>query len=109
MGANTGFFNVGTDGNTAALAVESVRRWWRLVGKDAYPDAERLLVTWDTGGSNGWRNQGWKAGLAELARETGLQITVCHFPPGTYPAHPSGAKSSTGCSPGSPWAGAADR
>jgi hypothetical protein len=83
VGGNTGFVNVGTDHNTAALAVESVRRWWRLAGKDAYPDAEQLLVTCDAGGSNGWRNRGWKAGLAELAAETGLQITVCHFPPGT--------------------------
>jgi hypothetical protein len=83
VGANTGFVNVGTGGNTAALAVESVRRWWQLAGKDAYPDAGRLLVTCDAGGSNGWRNRGWKAGLAELARETGLEITVCHFPPGT--------------------------
>jgi Rhodopirellula transposase DDE domain len=83
VGGNTGFVNVGTGGNTAALAVESVRRWWQLAGKDAYPDAERLLVTCDAGGSNGWRNRGWKAGLAELAAETGLQITVCHFPPGT--------------------------
>jgi Rhodopirellula transposase DDE domain len=83
VGAGTGFVNVGTDHNTAALAVESVRRWWRLAGKDAYPDAERLLVTCDAGGSNGWTNRGWKAGLAELARETGLAITVCHFPPGT--------------------------
>ncbi len=81
--ANTGFVNVGTDGNTAALAVESIRRWWRLAGKDAYPDATRLLVTCDAGGSNGSRNRAWKAGLAELAAETGLEITVCHFPPGT--------------------------
>jgi hypothetical protein len=80
---NAGFVNVGTDGNTAALAVESVRRWWQLAGKDAYPDAVRLLVTCDAGGSNGHRNRAWKAGLAELARETGLDITVCHFPPGT--------------------------
>jgi hypothetical protein len=83
VGANTGFVNVGTDGNTAALAVESVRRWWQLIGKDAYPDAARLLVCCDAGGSNGWRNRGWKAGLAALAQETGLEITVCHFPPGT--------------------------
>jgi len=83
VGGNTGFVNVGTDHNTAALAVESIRRWWRLAGQDAYPDAERLLVTCDAGGSNGWKNRGWKAGLAELAQETGLRITVCHFPPGT--------------------------
>jgi hypothetical protein len=83
VAGNTGFVNVGTDHNTAALAVESVRRWWQMTGKDAYPDAERLLVTCDAGGSNGWKNRAWKAGLAELAQETGLQITACHFPPGT--------------------------
>ena len=83
VAANTGFVNVGTDGNTAALAVESVRRWWRLAGKDAYPAAGRLLVACDAGGSNGWKNRAWKAGLAALAAETGLEITVCHFPPGT--------------------------
>ena len=83
VAANTGFVNVGTDHNTAALAVESIRRWWHLMGKDACPHAERLLVTCDAGGSNGWRNRAWKAGLADLARETGLAITCCHFPPGT--------------------------
>jgi Rhodopirellula transposase DDE domain len=80
---NAGFVNVGTDGNTAALAVESIRRWWRAVGRDAYPGAARLLVTCDSGGSNGYRNRAWKAGLAGLARGTGLDIEVCHFPPGT--------------------------
>ena len=80
---NAGFVNVGTDGNTAALAVESVRRWWRAVGRDAYPDASRLLVTCDSGGSNGYANKTWKAGLAALAQETGLDIEVCHFPAGT--------------------------
>jgi hypothetical protein len=83
VGANTGFVNVGTDHNTAAFAVESVRRWWQLAGKDAYPAATTLLVTCDAGGNNGWRNRAWKTGLAALAAETGLQITVCHFPPGT--------------------------
>jgi Rhodopirellula transposase DDE domain len=83
VGANSGFVNVGTDHNTAAFAVESVRRWWDLGGKDAYPHAERLLVTCDAGSSNGWRSRAWKAGLADLARHTGLQITCCHFPPGT--------------------------
>ena len=81
--ANAGFVNVGTDGNTAALAVESVRRWWQLAGKAAYPGASRLLVTCDAGGSSAVVSRGWKAGLAELARETGLDITACHFPPGT--------------------------
>ena len=81
--ANAGFVNVGADGNTAALAVESIRRWWDLAGKAAYPGAARLLVACDSGGSNGHRNRAWKAGLAALAAETGLDITVCHLPPGT--------------------------
>jgi transposase len=83
VGANTGFVNAGTDHNTAAFAVESVRRWWQLTGKDACPHAERLLITCDAGGNNGWKNRAWKTGLADLARETGLEITCCHFPPGT--------------------------
>jgi transposase len=83
VGANTGFVNVGTDHNTAAFAVESVRRWWELIGKDAYPHAARLLVTCDAGGSNGYRNRAWTAGLAHFAQQSGLQVTVCHFPPGT--------------------------
>jgi hypothetical protein len=83
VGANTGFVNVGTDHNTAAFAVESVRRWWQLAGRDAYPQATRLLITCDAGGNNGWRNRAWQAGMAGLAQETGLEITVCHFPPGT--------------------------
>ncbi|MGH3394191.1 MAG: ISAzo13 family transposase, partial [Streptosporangiaceae bacterium] len=83
VGANTGFVNVGTDHNTAALAVESVRRWWDLIGRDAYPQAARLLITCDAGGSNGRANRAWKAGLADLARQAGLEITCCHFPPGT--------------------------
>jgi hypothetical protein len=81
--ANAGLVNVGTDGNTAALAVESVRRWHDLAGRHAYPAATALLVTCDAGGSNGYRNRAWKSGLAELAQATGLDITVCHFPPGT--------------------------
>jgi transposase len=83
VGANTGFVNVGIDHNTAAFAVESVRRWWHLVGSHAYPHAQRLLLTCDAGGSNGWRNRAWKAGIAQFAQATGLQVTVCHFPPGT--------------------------
>src|SRR5450755_440954 len=83
LAANTGWVNVGTDGNTAALAVESVRRWWQQAGSPAYPGAARLLITADAGGSNGYRTRAWKAGLAALASETGLDITVCHFPPGT--------------------------
>ena len=83
VGANAGFVNVGTDHNTAALAVESIRRWWNLIGTGTYPGATRLLVCCDAGGSNGRRNRAWKAGLAAFAQETGLEITVCHFPPGT--------------------------
>jgi hypothetical protein len=75
--------NVGTDHDTAAFAVESIRRWWTTAGQGAYPLARRLLVTADAGGSNGYRTRAWKAELAALAAETGLQITVCHFPPGT--------------------------
>jgi hypothetical protein len=83
LAANAGWVNVGTDGNTAAFAVESVRRWWDAVGRAAYPQATRLLVTADAGGANGYRTRAWKAGLAALAAQTGLEITVCHFPPGT--------------------------
>lgn len=83
MGANTGWVNVGTDHDTAAFAVESIRRWWRHVGADAYPQAGRLLVTADAGGSNGARLRLWKAELARFADETGLAVTVAHLPPGT--------------------------
>ena len=83
VGANTGFVNVGVDHNTAAFALESIRRWWDQVGSSAYPHAKRLLITCDAGGANGWRNRAWKTGLARLARDTGLQVSVCHFPPGT--------------------------
>jgi transposase len=83
LAANAGWVNVGTDHDTAAFAVESVRRWWDGAGRDAYPAARRLLITADAGGSNGYRTRAWKAGLAALALQTGLEITVCHFPPGT--------------------------
>jgi len=83
VGANAGFVNVGTDHDTAAFAVESLRRWWQAVGEDRYPGRARLLVTCDAGGSNSCTNRAWKDGLARLAAETGLEITVCHFPPGT--------------------------
>lgn len=81
--ADTGWVNVGTDHDTAAFAVESIRRWWNAVGASDYPHARRLLITADAGGSNGHRTRAWKAELAALALETGLEITVCHFPPGT--------------------------
>jgi hypothetical protein len=83
MAANTGWVNVGTDHDTAVFAVESIRRWWRHVGADAYPQAKRLLITADGGGSNGARLRLWKAELARFADETGLDITVTHLPPGT--------------------------
>lgn len=83
LAANTGWVNVGTDRDTAQFAVESIRRWWTSVGRHAYPDAARLLITADAGGSNGARLRLWKTELAALATETGLQITVLHFPPGT--------------------------
>jgi transposase len=83
VAANAGWVNVGTDHDTAAFAVESLRRWWYAVGTAAYPQAQRLLVTADAGGSNGYRTRAWKSELAELAARAGLEITVCHFPPGT--------------------------
>jgi transposase len=83
LAANTGWVNVGVDHDTAAFAVESIRRWWNGVGRNDYPDADRLLITADAGGSNGYRHRAWKAELAAFAVETGLAITVCHMPPGT--------------------------
>jgi Rhodopirellula transposase DDE domain len=80
---NGGFVNVGTGANTGEFAVASLRRWHELVGKHAYPDATRLLLTCDSGSSNGIRNRAWKKELAAFAGEAGLEITVCHFPPGT--------------------------
>jgi hypothetical protein len=74
---------VGTDHDSAAFAVESIRRWWCGQGRVAYPQATRLLITADAGGSNGYRTRAWKLELARLAAETGLTITVCHLPPGT--------------------------
>jgi len=83
VGANTGWVNVGTDADTGVFAVESIRRWWTTIGRIGYPGANRLLITADGGGSNGSRLRLWKTQLAELAAQTGLQITVCHLPPGT--------------------------
>lgn len=83
IAANAGWVNVGTDADTAQFAVESIRRWWNTMGVNAYPDATRLLITADAGGSNGSRLRLWKTELAEFATQSGLSITVCHFPPGT--------------------------
>jgi len=83
IGANEAWVSVGTDHDTATFAVESIRRWWATMGEALYPDATRLLITADGGGSNGPRVRLWKLELQRLADETGLEIAVCHFPPGT--------------------------
>jgi hypothetical protein len=83
LGRNTGFVNVGTDHDTSAFAVASIRGWWRAEGRRLYPQARRLLITADGGGSNGWRHRLWKWELQRLADQTGLSVAVCHFPPGT--------------------------
>ena len=83
VGRNTGFVNVGTDHDTGAFAVASIRGWWRHAGRRLYPDAASILITADGGGSNGWRLRLWKLELQTLADEIDLSISVCHFPPGT--------------------------
>ena len=83
LGRNSGFVNVGTDHDTAAFAVASIRGWWRHEGRRLYPKSRQLLITADGGGSNGYRLRLWKVELQKFADEAGLSITVCHFPPGT--------------------------
>jgi hypothetical protein len=83
IGADAGFVSVGVDHDTAPFAVNAIRTWWQRVGRVRYPRTRRLLVTADGGGSNGYRLRAWKVELGRLATETGLDITVCHFPPGT--------------------------
>lgn len=83
LGQNTGFVNLGTDHDTGAFAVASIRGWWRHEGRRLYPAAKDLLITADAGGSNGSRLRLWKLELQTLADQTGLSISVCHFPPGT--------------------------
>ena len=80
---NEGFVNVGTDHDTPAFAVASIRAWWQTLGRGAYPEARELLITADCGGSNGARARLWKLELQRLAAESGLTITVNHFPPAT--------------------------
>ncbi len=80
---NEGWVSVGDTADTAEFAVESIRRWWCEMGRTRFPDATRLMITADAGGSNGHRVRAWKKHLADLATETGLEITVCHYPPGT--------------------------
>ena len=81
IGNEQGYVNVGINHDTAELA--SIRRWWEHFGKERYPKSKRILITADSGGSNGYRLRLWKKELQHLADDTGLSITVCHFPPGT--------------------------
>ena len=83
LSANTGWVSVGTDHDTSAFAVHTLRHWWDTIGKIRYPEADRLLVCADGGGSNGYRIRAWKIELAAFAADTGLHVTVCHLPPGT--------------------------
>ena len=83
LAANAGWGSVGVDAGTAAFAVESVRRWWRQLGEARYPEAERLVITADRGGSNGVRVRLRKRELQGFANETGLAVAVAHLPPGT--------------------------
>jgi transposase len=80
---NLGFVNVGIDHDTSEFAVNSIRTWWKEMGHEKFPHAKRLLITADSGGSNGRRTHLWKIELQKLANELGIEITVCHFPPGT--------------------------
>ena len=83
VAADAGWVSVGADHDTASFAVETLRRWWRRMGSARYPTARRLLVTADAGGSNGSRSRLWKVELQRFADESGLKVSVCHFPPGT--------------------------
>jgi len=83
VGANAGWVLVGCDADTAAFAVQALRRWWTSMGCECYPRTQTLLICADAGGSNSYRTRLWKTELSRLATETGLTITVCHFPPGT--------------------------
>jgi len=81
--ANQGWVSVGINHDTAEFAVESIRRWWKEMGQSRYPNTRRLLITADCGGSNGYRVRLWKRELQKLADAIGINIQVCHFPPGT--------------------------
>jgi hypothetical protein len=83
LALNEGWVSVGTDHDTAEFAVETIRRWWQRMGAPTYRDATDLLITADGGGSNGSRSRLWKVALQRFADESGLRVTVCHFPPGT--------------------------
>jgi len=83
VGKNAGWVNVGCDHDTATFAMESIRRWWRAMGEEVYPKAKKLLICADSGDSNGYRICLWKVELQKLGDETGLEMSVCHLPPGT--------------------------
>jgi hypothetical protein len=83
LGADEGWVSVGDDADTASFAVATIGRWWAQMGRHRYPEATKLLICADAGGSNGYRLRAFKVELAKLAKETGLEVTVCHFPPGT--------------------------
>ena len=83
LGANNGWVAVGTDHDTAAFAVNTIKTWWLGAGTTLYPNATRLMISADGGGSNGYRTRQWKTELAALAADTGLTLPVCHLPPGT--------------------------
>ena len=83
IGGNEGWVNVGDDHDTPAFAVASIARWWDRMGRARYPEATRLMITADAGGSNAYRSRAFKVELAALAARIGLAITVCHMPPGT--------------------------
>jgi len=82
LGRNEGFVNVGTEHDTGAFAVASIRGWWRFEGRRLYPKAINIVITVDGGGSNGTRLRLWKLELQKFSDETGLSLSVCHFPPG---------------------------
>jgi transposase len=90
VSANTGWVTVGTDHDTSAFAVATLRSWWDTVGRDRYPTADRLLICADGGGSNGSRVRAWKVELAAFAADSGMEVTVCHLPPGTSKWNKSG-------------------
>ena len=83
VGRNVGWVTVGQDHDTASFAVASLQRWWQMVGRPNYPQAQQLLICADGGGSNGYRVRLWKVEIQHFANTTGLSITVCHLPPGT--------------------------
>jgi len=83
IAGDVGWVSVGVDHDTAAFAVNAIRSWWKLMGRERYPNANSLLITADGGGSNGSRVRLWKVELQKLADELGVSITVCHLPPGT--------------------------